>query len=92
MFNTLANTVANCPHCKKSSSVGARYARTRALAYAVCSILTVIVLLSVAATSLWKPTKFEIIILIGLSLMSIFFIHRLVYFIRLKISQVLGPI
>ncbi|CAJ0941708.1 unnamed protein product, partial [Mesorhabditis belari] len=42
LFNTLNNSLATCPHCKKSSSVGAAFARTRAIFYLVFALLALI--------------------------------------------------
>jgi len=91
MFNTLANQVANCPHCKKSSSVGARYARSRALIYFVCSLISLILAIGITISL----TTFHITLLflcIGLYLLTVFFVQKFVHFIQMKISQVLGPI
>lgn len=38
-FNTLNNSLARCPHCRKVSSVGREFARTRAICHGLIGIL-----------------------------------------------------
>lgn len=93
MFNTLKNNVANCPHCKKSSSVGVRYARSRAGIYFICFVIGLLMTTGIIlGTHDYSPKFLVIMFWIGLILGTCFCLHRFVYFMRLKISTVLGPI
>lgn len=119
MFNTLVNSVANCPHCKKtyvllqaivqpfytetfSSSVGARYARTRALIYFVAALIALIFsigftvspipLLHNASRNIQIGTVhtggFVVYIIWVLAYAgTIFLFYRFVYYATLKISE-----
>lgn len=42
MFNTLNNSLARCPHCKKVSSVGREFARSRAIIFLSICLLFII--------------------------------------------------
>jgi len=91
MFNTLVNNVAHCPHCKKSSSVGARFARSRAVIYLVCFAATLFILIGVilgTSDSGVLAWMFWVLLILAAS----FFAQRGVYYSRMQISQVLGPI
>lgn len=95
MFNALNNKLANCPHCKKSSSVGLRFARSRATISFIVMILFAIVLASLILATLHtdgSPGALMYAALVLVSLMCIFFLYSFVYYLRMKISQVLGPI
>ncbi|KAL7077022.1 hypothetical protein ACQ4LE_003974 [Meloidogyne hapla] len=96
MFNTLANAVAHCPHCKNSSSVGVRFARSRAaLNFFFMFIFLLILVGLILAINYSKQSigLFKYIILGLVSLAALFFFYRFIYYyMRLKISQVLGPI
>lgn len=39
LFNTLSNALARCPHCRKVSSVGPEYARSRGIIFLVLSVI-----------------------------------------------------
>jgi len=92
MFNALVNQVSNCPHCKKSSSVGARYARSRTVVHATCGLISLLLLIIVILSSLHPGSLFVYFIWIVLLGTTGFFFSRFVYFFRLKVSQILGPI
>jgi phosphatidylinositol-4,5-bisphosphate 4-phosphatase len=91
MFNTLINSVANCPHCKKTSSVGARYARTRTMIYFVCALVALIFSVGFTIATVRGDA-----LIIGLWVVAyggtVFLFYRFFYYATLKISQVLGPI
>ncbi|KAI1726124.1 transmembrane protein 55A domain-containing protein [Ditylenchus destructor] len=93
MFNTLSNTVAHCPHCKESSSVGRRYARSRALIYGICFTISLLMTIGIImGTHSMDPPFLKIVFWLGLFACTGFCAYRFYYFMRLKISQVLGPI
>lgn len=43
LFNTLQNNLARCPHCRKLSSVGREFARTRGIVFLIFAIIFLIV-------------------------------------------------
>uniref|UniRef100_A0A915BKQ0 Phosphatidylinositol-4,5-bisphosphate 4-phosphatase n=2 Tax=Parascaris TaxID=6254 RepID=A0A915BKQ0_PARUN len=94
MFNTLNNTAAKCPHCKKVSSVGQSYARSRAIVFFVASLTFVLLGVGVtlgtrhAAES--SPVLYALWVVIFVIAILLFF--RFVYYLTLKTSQVLGPL
>ena len=40
LFNTLNNALARCPHCRKVSSVGPEFARTRSIIFLIFGLVT----------------------------------------------------
>ncbi|XP_054164464.1 type I phosphatidylinositol 4,5-bisphosphate 4-phosphatase-B-like [Oppia nitens] len=47
LFNTLQNNLARCPHCRKLSSVGREFARTRGIVFLIFALIFLIVSLGV---------------------------------------------
>lgn len=47
LFNTLQNNLARCPHCRKLSSVGREFARTRGIVFLIFAIIFLIVSLGI---------------------------------------------
>lgn len=93
MFNTLTNQLAICPHCRKSSSVGARYARSRSLLYFLALTLVVILLIGViVAIAKGQNSFFMLVFLAALMALSLFLTYRFVFFWRIRVSQILGPL
>ncbi|KAH7731215.1 transmembrane protein 55A [Aphelenchoides avenae] len=92
MFNTLVNSVANCPHCKKTSSVGARYARSRTLLYFAAALIALICSIGFTIGTVHSGGIVVYIVWVLSYAGTIFLFYRFVYFATLKISQVLGPI
>lgn len=39
LFNTLQNNLARCPHCRKLSSVGNEFARTRGMVFLILALI-----------------------------------------------------
>uniref|UniRef100_A0AC35TQS3 Phosphatidylinositol-4,5-bisphosphate 4-phosphatase n=1 Tax=Rhabditophanes sp. KR3021 TaxID=114890 RepID=A0AC35TQS3_9BILA len=95
MFNTLINRVAQCPHCKKESSVGSRFARNRALAYSATSILGVALCIVLTVITAQHASSASYVLymlyLIGL-LASIVLAWKASHFWRLKVSDNLGAL
>uniref|UniRef100_A0A914HKB7 Phosphatidylinositol-4,5-bisphosphate 4-phosphatase n=1 Tax=Globodera rostochiensis TaxID=31243 RepID=A0A914HKB7_GLORO len=94
IFNTLSSSVANCPHCKQVSSVGARFARSRTSMFCIASVISLSILAALVIGSLHSggggPLMYTLWVL--LSFCFAYFLVRLVYYARMKVSQVLGPI
>jgi phosphatidylinositol-4,5-bisphosphate 4-phosphatase len=47
LFNTLQNNLARCPHCRRLSSVGREFARTRGVVFAILALIFMITSLGV---------------------------------------------
>ncbi|KHN86842.1 Huntington interacting protein related 1 [Toxocara canis] len=94
MFNTLNNTAAKCPHCKKVSSVGQSYARSRAIIFFIASLTFLLLGIGVtlgtrhAAES--SPVLYALWVVIFVITILLFL--RFIYYLTLKTSQVLGPL
>jgi len=43
LFNTLQNNLARCPHCRKLSSVGREFARTRGIVFLILALVFLLV-------------------------------------------------
>lgn len=94
MFNTLNNTAAKCPHCKKLSSVGQSFARSRAIVFLVCAVVVALLgtgltlgTVHVAASSPVLYILWAVVFVIA----ALLFL-RFLYYATLKTSQILGPL
>ncbi|CAJ0578459.1 unnamed protein product, partial [Mesorhabditis spiculigera] len=94
LFNTLNNTLATCPHCKRSSSVGATVARARAILYLFASIvLTILSVLLTVFTSQKAHSMFYIYLLwIGFYGVTGYVIYRFIYYSVIKVSTIVSPV
>uniref|UniRef100_A0A183BVR9 Phosphatidylinositol-4,5-bisphosphate 4-phosphatase n=1 Tax=Globodera pallida TaxID=36090 RepID=A0A183BVR9_GLOPA len=93
MFNTLTNQLAICPHCRKSSSVGAGYTRSRSLLYCVILLVSSLFLIGVIVAIAHGNNSFFMYAFMAILLFACAFLaHRFVFYARIKVSQVLGPL
>ncbi|KAL3118491.1 hypothetical protein niasHT_000256 [Heterodera trifolii] len=93
MFNTLTNQLAICPHCRKSSSVGASYTRSRSLLYFVVFLISSLFLIGVFVAITHGNNSFFMYAFMAILLFACAFLaYRFVFFARIKVSQVLGPL
>ncbi|MFH4981006.1 hypothetical protein AB6A40_007715 [Gnathostoma spinigerum] len=94
MFNTLSNTAANCPHCKKVSSVGSHYARSRAITYFILAVVVAVlgVGLTLGTLHVAKGNVLLYVVWAVVYIIAILLFLRFLYFATLKTSQVLGPL
>jgi len=94
IFNTLANYIAKCPHCQKKSSVGIGYARSRSCIYfmaALAALLTEIFLM-VWTIGDFSSHPWVIIIYLIVFIVMLVYCQRFYTFVKLKTSQILGPL
>ncbi|XP_055377001.1 type 2 phosphatidylinositol 4,5-bisphosphate 4-phosphatase [Condylostylus longicornis] len=93
LFNTLHKALARCPHCRKISSVGSEFAKTRALLFTVFGIIAFIIGISVTATTYnyAKDHAGIFIAYIAVFLIATFLFTRTFYYCRLKVSAIDGP-
>lgn len=93
LFNTFTNALARCPHCRKVSSVGSKFARGRGIIFSVFGF--VFLLIAIGATigtySYAKEHGGVFVFYVGAFLISSFLFARAVYYFRLKVSVIDGP-
>jgi len=94
LFNTLNNSLARCPHCRKLSSVGGGFSRSRAIIYLVLGVLFLAVGIGVTlGTYRAAQQKGGIFIAyIGAFAVALFFFLRSIYYFTMKMSEVEGPV
>ncbi|GAB6026808.1 hypothetical protein CHUAL_013301 [Chamberlinius hualienensis] len=94
LFNTLNNALARCPHCRKVSTVGNEFARTRGIVFLVlCTIFLIVGVGLVAGTfqivhvypGLYVPYLVAFLV-------AGFFVARAIYYFTMKVSDVEGPV
>ncbi|KAL3104835.1 hypothetical protein niasHT_024034 [Heterodera trifolii] len=94
IFNTLSNTVAHCPHCKGVSSVGVRFARARSTLFCIATVILCSVLAGLIFGTFHTGGGGVLLFtsLVILSIGATYCLFRFVYYARMKVSLVLGPI
>ena len=54
LFNTLNNALARCPHCRKVSSVGPEFARTRSIIFLIFGLVVLGIAIGITGDLLLK--------------------------------------
>ncbi|RWS02666.1 type 1 phosphatidylinositol 4:5-bisphosphate 4-phosphatase-like protein [Dinothrombium tinctorium] len=90
LFNTLTNTLARCPHCRRLSTVGYDFARTRGLVFIILFLLFFGTACGVTiGTHLYATkTHWLIALYVALFLISFVFLFRSLYFFTMKVSTI----
>jgi len=93
LFNTLNNSLARCPHCRKLSSVGGDFSRSRGIIYLVLAFLFLAVGIGVTLGTYTVVEKKGglFVVYVGAFAICIFFFVRSIYYFTMKISRVEGP-
>ncbi|OQR78512.1 transmembrane protein 55B-B-like [Tropilaelaps mercedesae] len=93
MFNTLSNALARCPSCRKVTSVGAEFARSRGLVFLILSILSAIlgIAITLASYKLAGTEKAWLAAYVVCFLLFIVLLLRAIYYCTLKVSHVNNP-
>lgn len=91
-FNTLTNALARCPHCRKVSSVGDDYSRTRCYVYLFLGIAMLLVAIGVTYfTSSYAQThNFAYVGYVTLFGIAVILLARMIYYATLKVSEIEG--
>ncbi|CAI2349463.1 unnamed protein product [Caenorhabditis sp. 36 PRJEB53466] len=93
LFNTLTNALANCPHCKKYSTVG-NFARRRALLFfvlaATVAVLAVILTMLTNASSFNKLYMYPI--LAALYGCALYTAYKSFNYYTCRKSEIIGPV
>jgi len=94
LFNTLNNALARCPHCRKVSSVGHEFAKTRAIIFFVFGLIV----LGIAIGITWGTHQMAYekggmyVVYVGAFLVAVLLLMRSIYYTFMKISLIEGPI
>ncbi|TDG50380.1 hypothetical protein AWZ03_003285 [Drosophila navojoa] len=93
LFNTYHNALARCPHCRKVSSVGSRFANSRGILFAIVALLFLVgsIGLTVGTISYASEHGGMYILYIALFFIAASMLARSVYYFRLKVSAIDGP-
>ncbi|KAG5892902.1 hypothetical protein JTB14_006218 [Gonioctena quinquepunctata] len=93
LFNTLNNALARCPHCRKVSSVGPDYAKSRGNIFLIFSIVFLSIGIGVTAgTFTYAKTHNGIYVAyVGAFVLTIVMFIRSVYYYFMKVSIIEGP-
>lgn len=88
LFNTLSNQLARCPFCRKLSTVGPEFARTRGTVFLVLFIITLLVGIgaAVGTKSYLSAYKGLIALYVGLFLVAAIFFFRSIYYLSMRVS------
>jgi len=94
LFNTLNNALARCPHCRKVSSVGPEFARTRCIIFLIFGLIVLGIGFGITAATLnIAAEKGGIyVVYVGAFLVSLLLLLRSLYYCSMKISLVEGPV
>lgn len=89
LFNSLNNALARCPHCRKVSSVGRRYARARGTGFLVTSLIVLLIGIGVTAGTFHYSHLHQgmYILYVGAFLCALLLFLRAVYYFTLGISE-----
>lgn len=93
LFNTLNNSLANCPHCKRNSTIGG-FAHRRAMMYLALSAVLILVSVFFTVMTSSRVGNHPVIYLGWIICYSatLYLLYKFGYFWMVKMSTVLGPI
>ncbi|XP_013417175.1 type 1 phosphatidylinositol 4,5-bisphosphate 4-phosphatase [Lingula anatina] len=93
LFNIHHNALARCPHCRKVSSVGPRFARTRAIIYGLIGLIFLGAGIGVTVGTYEMATHQGglYVVWIGAFVTGLLLLIRALYFVCMKVSSVEGP-
>jgi phosphatidylinositol-4,5-bisphosphate 4-phosphatase len=94
LFNMLQNALARCPHCRKVSSVGPEFAKAKAIFFLVVAVILFIVGGGIAYfTYSYMMTNVGVFsIHIAILLVILFALWKCLYYCRIKVSSIDGPV
>jgi len=94
LFNTLNNALARCPHCRKVSSVGPEFARTRSIIFLIFGLVTLGIAIGITAGTahIAREKGGMYVVYVGAFLVSLILLLRSFYYCAMKISLIEGPI
>ncbi|XP_050438418.1 type I phosphatidylinositol 4,5-bisphosphate 4-phosphatase-A [Adelges cooleyi] len=94
LFNMLQNALARCPHCRKVSSVGPEFARAKAIFFFILAIVLLIVggIVLYFTYSLVMDHTSYLILYIALLVFLLVALWKCLYYYRIKVSSIDGPV
>jgi len=94
IYNTIANHIVRCPHCRQKSSIGLTYTRSRTFYYFMIVLLAFLseLLLMLYTVGDFGSHPWIIIIYIILLIVMLVYSQKFATFVRLKTSQIMGPV
>jgi phosphatidylinositol-4,5-bisphosphate 4-phosphatase len=94
LFNTLNNALARCPQCRKVSSVGPEFARTRSIIFVILGLIVLGIAVGITCGTLDIATHKGgmFVVYVGAFLVAFLLLLRSVYYCFMKISLIEGPI
>ncbi|XP_016971726.1 type 1 phosphatidylinositol 4,5-bisphosphate 4-phosphatase [Drosophila rhopaloa] len=93
LFNTYHNALARCPHCRKVSSVGSRFANSRGVMFAIVALVFLIagIGVTIGTFSYASDHGGMYILYVALFVIAGCMLARSAYYFRLKVSAIDGP-
>ncbi|XP_064611829.1 type 2 phosphatidylinositol 4,5-bisphosphate 4-phosphatase-like [Liolophura sinensis] len=93
LFNVMNNALARCPHCRRVSSVGARYAHNRALLFGCLGFLFIAAGVGITAGTYKMARQAGGIytVWIGAFVVGVILLIRAMYYCLMRVSLVQGP-
>eukprot|EP00092_Neocalanus_flemingeri_P029397 GFUD01031914.1.p1 GENE.GFUD01031914.1~~GFUD01031914.1.p1 ORF type:complete len:214 (-),score=46.20 GFUD01031914.1:19-660(-) len=94
LFNTLNNTLASCPHCRKVSSVGSGFARTRSIIFLIFGLVVLGIGIGITVGTMQSAAEKGglYVVYVGAFLIALLLLLRSLYYCAMKISLFEGPI
>jgi len=94
LFNTLNNALARCPHCRKVTSVGPEFARTRAIIFLILGliVLGVAIGMTCGTYTIAQEKAGMYVVYVAAFIVALAFLFRSIYYCFMKISFIEGPI
>ncbi|XP_025418167.1 type 1 phosphatidylinositol 4,5-bisphosphate 4-phosphatase [Sipha flava] len=94
LFNMLQNALARCPHCRKVSSVGPEFAQAKAIFFLVVAVILFIVgaIIAYFTFSYGNTNRVYLISNIAIFLLTLLALWKSVYYSRIKVSSIDGPV
>ncbi|XP_015923826.1 type I phosphatidylinositol 4,5-bisphosphate 4-phosphatase-A [Parasteatoda tepidariorum] len=94
LFNTLTNALARCPHCRKVSSVGQQFSRSRGTMYLFLSLLFLIIGLGVTIGTYTYAVRHGGIycLYVGAFVISTLLFCKAIYYYTMRASSIEGPV
>lgn len=93
LFNILNRALARCPHCRKISSVGPSFARSRAIMFAIGALIFIGVGIGVTVGTYEIASRSGgiYVVYIGAFIVGLLLLIRSIYYAAMKVSSIDGP-
>eukprot|EP00092_Neocalanus_flemingeri_P079388 GFUD01098908.1.p1 GENE.GFUD01098908.1~~GFUD01098908.1.p1 ORF type:complete len:250 (-),score=71.23 GFUD01098908.1:280-1029(-) len=94
LFNTLNNALARCPHCRKVSTVGPEFARTRSIIFLIFGLIVLGIAIGITVGTMQSAAEKGglYVVYVGAFLVALLLLLRSLYYCAMKTSLIEGPI